>query len=511
MSDTSSQYGAIAASDGDHANTSIWKKTRAGNTSWSSSSLNTLIADDASETKAHVANEAGTPQGADSQISSPHKHHSLVDTFKIVSLQLKCEKQMGREDAMKIEFFRLGLFSGASFQLLMISIFIMFMSSYTVVASLNDLSREYFPVFRMIFYILFFWTVYGVGVFIWRRYDIPYREILELPEGHTYQMILQGSATISYIVFTMFLLFILTISGVLDICSKHVYPALALFIPLMIFLWPSDKYTQIFFGKSSQIVFTQRWNLLYQVWSILKGPFSKPSRIRNLLTDILCSMPKLFTDAQYTAQLYITFDSSAAIQEVPKTNWYAVLTLFLTILPYSLRLMQVARSHHENPDQMNLWNMLKYLLSICVTLLNTARVHSTGDTQTKLSFMWVVVASCTTAFSYYWDIVVGWGLCDTQSKNWMLRDELYFPNWVYYVCICCNFLMRLCWALNISPGQPYLAQNFILIIGCTELLRRALWIIMCIEYQAVKRIKNAELFQPNFADLQNMNLELTKK
>ena len=44
-----------------------------------------------------------------------------------------------------------------------------------------------------------------------------------------------------------------------------------------------------------------------------------------------------------------------------------------------------------------------------------------------------------------------------------------------------NFFMRLAWAFNISPGQPYVAQNVILLFGCLEIFRRFVWLTFRVE------------------------------
>mmetsp|Transcript_15231 Transcript_15231/g.33595 ORF Transcript_15231/g.33595 Transcript_15231/m.33595 type:complete len:409 (-) Transcript_15231:240-1466(-) len=364
------------------------------------------------------------------------QHARLRGVFGKVREKIKTKKAMGEADQLKVEYFTLGLFSGASFQLQLICMVILFLSSYQDVGPLNELSQEYFPVFRCLFYLLFFATTYGVGVFIWGRFDIPYQALLDLSPGHTYQSILRGAASLSGLVFTCFLLFILTITHLSTYPSKHLWPLLALLLPLLIFIWPGPQ-TSICFGSNPPDSHSHRWHLLGQVGAVLLSPWTEPTPLRVLIGDILCSMPKIFTDALYTARLYYYFGS-------PKLGHgpgYLCLTVLLSVLPYSLRLLQVARCYHTSPQSIHLWNALKYSLSITVTLLNTARTHS-ADPRT-LSALWLGVASVTTLFSYYWDVVVGWGLGHSNSPNWGLRDELTFPPWVYYTCMVTNFLMRL--------------------------------------------------------------------
>ena len=126
---------------------------------------------------------------------------------------------------------------------------------------------------------------------------------------------------------------------------------------------------------------------------------------------------------------------------------------------------------------------MKYSLSVVVTLLNVVKINSPfGETRDRMTVAWAVVAAGTTALSYWWDVRMGWGLLNTDSQNFLLRDNLTYPKAYYYIAIVTNFVMRLAWAFNISPGQPYVAQNVILLIGCLELVRRFVWLNFRIEW-----------------------------
>ncbi len=400
-------------------------------------------------------------------------------------------------DQMKADYFFLGLTSGASLQMFIVAFVLMYICSDVAVGPLNELSREYYPVFRMILYVLWFFTLYGCVLFIWKRYKIDYWSILDLPRSHTYQYVIRGSASSAYVVFTCFLLYVLTISGLLDhisSISKHAFPILALLIPTAMFLWPKDMHTSACFGVDSR-GFSQRWNLLRQLFAIIHSPFSKTTRIRSLIADILCSMPKCFGDMVYTIFLYANFRRSNERQTVDvSSSFYIYLTLYCTLLPYGIRFMQSVRQCWDEPAKSSdqYFNLVKYALSISVSLLNIAQKNAMrdgSDSDAALFWQnaWKLVAAFTTAMSYYSDVVHGWGLGNRQSKNWLLRDDLTFPMWSYYAAMIINFLFRLCWAINISPGQPYVAQNFVLLIGCIELLRRNMWLAFRIESLDVTR------------------------
>jgi hypothetical protein len=105
-------------------------------------------------------------------------------------------------------------------------------------------------------------------------------------------------------------MYILTITGMLDNLGdrghiKHLWPALAVFLPAAVFLCPFDGATALCFGLRSHGA-EQRWGLLREVAAVLAAPFSETTFTRSFIADIFCSMPKIFMDFEYTACLYVT-------------------------------------------------------------------------------------------------------------------------------------------------------------------------------------------------------------
>lgn len=88
---------------------------------------------------------------------------------------------------LKTQFFYLGLTSGASLQMFLVSIVLMVVSYSQHSGPLIQLSHEYYPIFRCVFFIAFFFSLYGADVFIWRRAKIDYRSILHVSSAHTYR------------------------------------------------------------------------------------------------------------------------------------------------------------------------------------------------------------------------------------------------------------------------------------------------------------------------------------
>lgn len=482
----------------------LFKQTRTGHLSFSSESLATLVEDQALVRQTANAllvsdmNKDAAGGGEEGRDVDTHLIEHLEKDKGLVGQAIHNEV-----DRLKFQFFNLGMTMGASLQMFIVTFFLLFISSNVNVGPLNELSKEYYPVFRMVIYIVWFFSLYGCVLFILKRYHIDYFTILDLPRDHTYQFVIQGAASAAYVVFTCFLLYVLVISGLLQNTwlsgiSKHVFPALALMIPTAMFLWPIDKHTHVCYGVDQNGA-SQRYNLLKQLGAVLMAPLTPSTRIRGIIADILCSMPKVFSDMIYTVYLYKDFDLNSKIQTVNNTSTlYFYFSTYLTILPYLIRWLQSVRECYDKPEtaHRHTFNLCKYALSVFVTLLNLAQKSSTPENAFFWRTSWQCVAGFTTIMSYYADVCTNWGLGNRNSKNWMLRDQLIFPAWSYYFAIVMNLLFRICWAINISPGQPYIAQNFVLIIGCAELFRRNLWLIFRVESISIDEKIPTKRFAP---------------
>jgi len=82
-----------------------------------------------------------------------------------------------------------------------------------------------------------------------------------------------------------------------------------------------------------------------------------------------------------------------------------------------------------------------------------------------------------------WDIIVDFNLFHYNSKNFLLRDNLTFPKYWYYIAIVVNSLCRGSWLLMLMYSD--LGKNngeFIsLSINILDIIRRILWLLFRFE------------------------------
>jgi len=128
------------------------------------------------------------------------------------------------------------------------------------------------------------------------------------------------------------------------------------------------------------------------------------------------------------------------------------------------------------------------------------------------SEVWLCASIVSTLFAFSWDVLVDWGLgpqpmrravrqCLTPGApqggefadaSWWLRPVRVFPTSWYIVGIIADLVLRLSWAVYISPGQQVVAQNMTLLLGTVELMRRAVWALFRVEWEQILRVAKQE-------------------
>ena len=322
-------------------------------------------------------------------------------------------------DTIKTKFFFLGISFGASLQGLIISVILLFLAFSNNAGPIRELSHEYYPIFRGIFLLSFFFLLYGASIFIWRRAGIDYRQVFGFSYSHTYQYVLQGSTSFAHITCTMFIIYVLTITGGFGSQSGHLYirhlwPFLAFILPVILFFTPNDKLTQPFFGVDRN-GYKQRIGLIYNIFAVILSPFTEVTFQRTFIADVLCSMPKVFTDLQYTVCIYTTGNIVDPVEDSTleafmrphayntcgngsKTFYF--FKVLLSLFPFFIRLMQCCRRYYDTKKTEHLANSVKYLLSFFLGALSISKQYV--DRRHYLHELWFYTAILATLYATYW-------------------------------------------------------------------------------------------------------------
>jgi hypothetical protein len=246
------------------------------------------------------------------------------------------------------------------------------------------------------------------------------------------------------------MLFVLTVTGGLDggidrEILKHVWPALAIFGPTLFYLCPFDNLTIALFGVHKN-GFVQRWMLLEELAAVICSPFTEPFFHRCFIADILCSMPRVLPDLQYTLCIYLTGSFWEKVNE--RDEWehdprmhayntcgggspiYSFCQLILACLPFHIRLWQCIRAYVESGIQRHLLNAIKYCITLLLTGLAIARTSFDPVTNAKLVWLWVAVGIVATIYSFTWDVVYDW-LVLSSSRIWPDNSFLCVNMFLY--------------------------------------------------------------------------------
>ncbi|KAL1519049.1 hypothetical protein AB1Y20_003317 [Prymnesium parvum] len=426
-------------------------------------------------------------------------------------------------DELKARFFVLGTQVGIAVQMFVFSVVIMVLAYDDATGAIYELSTIYYPLFRGLFMICFFFCCYGVNLFVWKRYGIDYRAILGVSYAHNYHLMMRASFMVMSLVFGSFVLYVLTLrtprlSSGLDLPSKHIWPATALVGTLMLVAWPRDLMPE--WNDCAQ-----RGKLFYSLLRILVSPLFPTNFAATFIADVLTSMPKVFSDLLFTACVYsndswrtVEWDRElgelthrSRVSQCSNDNpTYAAIYFCTAIAPFWLRLMQCCRGFRDTRERKHLYNALKYCTSITVVTLSLY-----ANSSDSIKSAWYAASIISTVYALVWDLKMDWGLpvCSighVQSLvfgsslkhssmtghaashslkfyNGNLQKERLYPRHFYTIAAGTNTLARLGWAVYISPGQHVVQQHVVLLLGCVELLRRAQWAAIRLEWEQLNR------------------------
>ena len=311
-------------------------------------------------------------------------------------------------DTIKWRFFSLGLQAGIALQMLAVSVLMVTSSSNAVL----ELSSLYYPLFRGLFLVGFFASMYGMLLFAWKRTGIDYAAILGVPTEHNYHSIIRAGFTLVSLNFACFVLYFLTISVGLT-SSKDVWPAAACLLFISYIASPASWMPE--WNDAAQ-----RAGLARTVGCVLIAPISATTFTHSFVADVFTSMPKCFSDLFYTVCIYTTGEApwgtgrwekkelafSRGLTICTESNPpYRTIRLLLSALPFWIRLMQCARAYYDGrcSDRRHLFNGLKYCCSISVVIQSQL-----GDGSRSTS--WVALSTISTIYAFFWDILIDWGL-----------------------------------------------------------------------------------------------------
>ena len=344
--------------------------------------------------------------------------------------------------------------------------------------------KSLFPIYRTFGILcLYLWTL-GLNVWVWNNSNVNYKALFMFDKHYsTVTEIFIRSSVFSIIFFSTFLLYILTRTRISIYFNYNrniligVLPLISWVSLLCYFFWPfkmfnhsGRKYTMRLFNEC--------------IASILI-----PVHFRHIwFMDQLTSLIGPMRDMEHTLCYYSNYFNPFQVRDLFCNN-NRIIYLVLAILPNFFRILQVARQIYDNEKvSPYIFNIGKYTFNIIVA---TFSFMTNFDRQYFIP--WLISAFISGCYSSFWDIKMDFGYMESGSKNWPLRNmTLYKYKFLCIMAIPIDIVLRFLWMLSISPeimNEIIWPEFLALILYTLEMLRRAQWNFIRVEFEDLELIK----------------------
>ncbi|KAI8887293.1 EXS-domain-containing protein, partial [Backusella circina FSU 941] len=166
---------------------------------------------------------------------------------------------------------------------------------------------------------------------------------------------------------------------------------------------------------------------------------------------------------------------------------------FLASLSPWWRLLQCLRRYRDSNEKVHLLNAAKYTSSIIVAIITgLKRIYPSYS----LTVIWFITSIFNSCYTSTWDVKMDWGLLQKNSQNFLLREDLVFYRWTYYVAVPVNVFLRFSWTLTMAKLR--IDSQFLgILLAFLEAYRRIQWNFFrlenehlnnCGQYRAIKDI-----------------------
>lgn len=398
---------------------------------------------------------------------STDRKHSLE---KLKSIAYALNNNEMRISTFYPEFFFSGLFIGISIPLLVLAIY----------TGLYRILNHEFPegvyllqIYGGFFLLNMMFLLFATDLIIFDKFKINYKFIFELNIANA----LDYKQFWVIPSFSFALLSLLVWFSMNDFWHEQFpgrdWPWIYFGVMLGIFFWPFDQF----------YLSSRRW-LQIALWRILLSGFY-PVEFRDFfLGDLLCSLTYTMGNISFFFCLYgnhwnglLTGSSRNNVCGSSRSRAMG----FFSSLPSIFRFLQCIRRYTDTGDWFpHLANMVKYgITTIYYCLLSVYRIDR-SDTNRAV---FITFASINSIYTSTWDIVMDWSLLQVGSKNWLLRDNLFYKMPIYYyVAMVVDVLLRFQWifyAFFNDQIQQLAATSFL--IALAEIFRRIIWVLFRME------------------------------
>ena len=427
-------------------------------------------------------------------LASDHKIDQLLKeietafiTFFYKDYKISAKKILTNHINQKVyltgkQFFMFGVFWGVFAIILIITVSIAV--RYGIDMDNDPEFNLIFPMFRgQINICLFLWFI-ALNVYMWNKYSVNYRLIFKFNNHYSNFITLLKRATVfSSIVGFMILYYIVIRTKSSDILETVHYmpirmaPLISWICFLVYFLCPFDAFNL----EGRKYFFQHLRNAVFN-FEIETSSF--------FIMSLFGSGAGIIRDFIYSLCYYYNYNQEYINGERSCDPISTPLVIISLIPPIIISLIMTLKWSFINGDLfLQSVNFLRFFFSIATIAM---ALSIKNDPQYWV--IWAITACWTAIHSFYWDVKLDWGLLQTTSENFLLRDKLAIKTkWIYYIFIGIDLCLRFLWVLIISPDVVYsfLRPEFVfMILYWGEACRRGISNYMIIEYEHICTCNN---------------------
>eukprot|EP00903_Cladosiphon_okamuranus_P016627 g15335.t1 len=347
-----------------------------------------------------------------------------------------------------------------------------------------------FKIYRGLGNLVLLVYMWGVNIWVWRRFGIDYERCLSLdPKGPRIdpcEQVWNTGCNLSIAFLVSFICFYKCLRGVLlnpklvPIQFAHIFPLLLLLFMLYCFLTP----------------WSERKELLRVLWTTVISPFGQVRFLEGYVGDILTSVVRVLVDLAFAFLYFLSGvrgwlgnSLDLAHDPISSDHWFKnLLVPLLMVAPLWWRFQQNLRRSYETRQRWpHLGNALKYATAMSVSLFGTFQP------QMKSSWVWVFCFVYATLYQFTWDVVMDWDLLRWDGKSLRLRPRLLYRSKTLYAGVAVtNLLLRFLWTVTLVPENapnlfPHDFQIYLSpFIAAAEIVRRTMWGFIRVENEHLR-------------------------
>ncbi|KAI3907592.1 hypothetical protein MKW98_016236 [Papaver atlanticum] len=385
--------------------------------------------------------------------------------------------------------FLLGYFAGGTTALLVALVLVINARKLVNKEGSTQYMENIFPLYSLFAYIILHMLMYAVNIFFWRCYRVNYPFIFGFKKGTElgYREVFLLSAGLT----------LLSLAGVLANLDMEMDPGTQSYqtVTELVPLGLVTLVLAIAFCPFNIIYRSGRFFFIKSIWRCICAPFYKVTLIDFFLADQLTSQVQAFRSLEFYICYYVWGDFRKRHNSCRQSAIYNSFYFIVAVLPYWSRLLQCLRRWVEEKDVSQVYNGLKYLLTIIAVLMRTAFDLEKGTSWRAVA---IISSAIAAIMSTYWDIVKDWGLLQRHSKNPWLRDKLLISHTsVYFIAMVLDVILRLAWLQSVvNFNVPLLHRTALTtIVACLEILRRGMWNFFRLENEHLNNVGKFRAFK----------------